>query len=153
MASEGGRMLPHVHTYSDRDPADEFEGLRLGVGNHEFACDDLEVQQLRVQLQPLCESAEPFSHRFDEVGRRETHSQPDLPIDGESLIIATRKRRERRQRRKTANLCKSKACNCDNHEPNDASPVPDNGAGGSPIDSSASSFVMTPEVWKLLSES
>ena len=37
-------------------------------------------------------------------------------------------------------------------KPNSASPVPGDGAGGSPVDSSASSFATTPEVWKFLSE-
>ena len=98
MASEGEECCRFSDP--DYDPADEFEGLRIC----EIECDDLEIRQLRVQRQPLCESAEAFSHRTVEVGRTETHNQP------ESL---SRRRRTRHQRRKTANLCKSKACNCD----------------------------------------
>ena len=74
-------MLPDFSD-SDYDSADEFEGLRFAINNGEFECDDLEVQQLRVLRQLLCESAEASSHCTEEVGRNR-NSQPAGIIESE----------------------------------------------------------------------
>ena len=149
MASEGENAAEMSDTDlsdSGYDPADVFEGLWLGVDNDEFVCDDLEVQQLRVQRQPLCESVEASSHHTDEAGRAETHGD-------ESQVPEFQRRRTRRHRRKRSNLGRSRACNNDSNEPNSASPVPGDGlAGGSPIDSLTSSVAMAPEIWRLLTD-
>ena len=48
--------------------------------------------------------------------------------------------------------CSKKTYNCEDNEPNSAIPAHGDSAGGSPIDSPASSFAMTPGIWNLLSE-
>ena len=156
MACEGGQDAADI-SVSDSDPRDEFEGLRFGVDGDKFECDDLEIRQLLGQHQPLCESVEASSHHTDEAGRAVIHSRntlqhqgPPPPKHDESQVPATQRRRTRRQRRKSSSLGKARACNCNNHDPNSSSPVPGDGAGGSPIDSSTHNFARMPEISKVI---